>query len=571
MPKSRKVTVAEVYLRLLKSRGVDYIFANAGTDFAPIIEAYAAVKDQSKLPEPITVPHENVAISMAHGYYLATGKVAAVMVHVTVGTANAICGLYNASRDRVPILFTAGRTPLTEFELHGSRNAGIHWAQEMFDQAGMLRELVKWDYELRNGAQVASVVDRALELARSEPGGPVYLSLPREVLGMDVELPEIGDGSLRRPAVPAAADANAIDEAADILSRAENPLIVSRNAGRNAESAAALDALASAYAIPVLEYRPCTNGLAGDHPMNLGFDAKPHVSEADVIVTLDTDAPFTKQMQSPPAEDCRIIQIGADPLFENYPIRGFPRELAITSTLESALPMLSDALGTRRNGVKKRADARRKRIREIQKSRAERMKGALRKAKAGVPIHPAWISHCLDQATGGEAMVFNDYGLQLPFMRNTKPRTHFGTPLAGGLGWGTGATIGARFGANGRLCVSATGDGSYMFSNPVPATQVSAAYDKPILSIVLNNSRWFAVQRATMSMYPQGKAVQSNRMAMSTLEPSPKFEMVADMMDGFGERVDDPAEMAGALDRAIKAVTVDRRPAVLNVICGADY
>lgn len=110
-----------------------------------------------------------------------------------------------------------------------------------------------------------------------------------------------------------------------------------------------------------------------------------------------------------------------------------------------------------------------------------------------------------------------------------------------------------------------------MFSNPVPATQVSAAYDKPILSIVLNNARWFAVQRATMSMYPQGKAVQSNRMAMSILEPSPKFEMVADMMDGHGERVDDPAEMAGALDRAIKAVTVDRKPAVLNVICGADY
>ena len=571
MPKSKKVTVAQVYLRLLKSRGVDYIFANAGTDFAPIIEAYAAVKDQSKLPEPITVPHENVAISMAHGYYLATGKVAAVMVHVTVGTANAICGLYNASRDRVPILFTAGRTPLTEFELHGSRNAGIHWAQEMFDQAGMLRELVKWDYELRNGAQVTSVVDRALELARSEPCGPVYLSLPREVLGMDVELPEIGDGSLRRPAVPAAADAGAIDEAADILSRAENPLIISRNAGRNAESAAALDALASAFSIPVLEYRPCTNGLAGDHPMSLGFDAKPHVSEADVIVTLDTDAPFTKQMQSSPAEDCRIIQIGADPLFENYPIRGFPRELAITSTLEAALPMLSDALGARRNGVKKRADARRKRIKEIQKSRAEWMKGALQKAKADAPIHPAWVSYCLDQATGGDAMIFNDYGLQLPFMRNTKPRTHFGTPLAGGLGWGTGATIGARFGANGRLCVSATGDGSYMFSNPVPATQVSAAYDKPILSIVLNNSRWFAVQRATMSMYPKGRAVQSNRMAMSTLEPSPKFEMVADMMDGHGERVDDPAEMAGALDRAIKAVTVDRRPAVLNVICGADY
>src|SRR5256885_9573718 len=104
------------------------------------------------------------------------------MVHVSVGPANALCGVFNAARENVPILFTAGRSPLTETGLAGARDTYIHWAQEMFDQAGMLREMVKWDYELRNGAQLETVIDRALTLATSPPEGPGYLSLPREGL-----------------------------------------------------------------------------------------------------------------------------------------------------------------------------------------------------------------------------------------------------------------------------------------------------------------------------------------------------------------------------------------------------
>lgn len=145
-------SVASNYLQALLDRGIEYVFANAGTDFAPIIEALVAAKNEGRpAPEFILVPHENVAISMAHGYFLATGKPSAVMVHVTVGTANALCGLMNASRDCAPILLTAGGTPSTESGHIGSRNASIHWGQDSFDQGGMVREYVKWDYELRPG------------------------------------------------------------------------------------------------------------------------------------------------------------------------------------------------------------------------------------------------------------------------------------------------------------------------------------------------------------------------------------------------------------------------------------
>ncbi|MEE8333383.1 MAG: thiamine pyrophosphate-binding protein, partial [Alphaproteobacteria bacterium] len=125
-------SVAEAYLALLADRGVDYMFGNAGTDFATVIEALSKAQlGESNAPIPVTVPHENVAVSMAHGYFLATGRIQTVMLHVSVGTANGVCGVFNATRERVPILFTAGRTPINEDGADGARSIYIHWAQEM--------------------------------------------------------------------------------------------------------------------------------------------------------------------------------------------------------------------------------------------------------------------------------------------------------------------------------------------------------------------------------------------------------------------------------------------------------
>src|SRR5712691_7618879 len=197
-------SVAAAYLALLADRGVDYLFGNAGTDFAPLIEAYAeAAQAGIAVPRPMLATHENLAVAMAHGYAMVSRRIPAVMAHVSVGTANMICAAMNASRENVAILLTAGRSPLTETGLPGSRDGYIHWAQEMYDQAGMLREIVKWDYELRNGEQLATVVDRALAIAATEPRGPVYLSLPGEVIAALACEPEHPSSSPAPPASPA--------------------------------------------------------------------------------------------------------------------------------------------------------------------------------------------------------------------------------------------------------------------------------------------------------------------------------------------------------------------------------
>src|SRR3954470_13877990 len=250
-------TAADAWLTLLAARGVDYLFANGGTDFAPVVEAYAKGQKLAwKLPHIVIVPHENMGVAMAHGYTMITGRPQAMMVHVGVGTANAMNGLINASRQNVPILFSAGRTPITESgPLPAARNNYIHWAQEHFDQGGMLREFMKWDYELRHAEQVETVIDRALAIAKSEPQGPVYVTLPREVLASSFS----ANFSIKptiAPASPPAADPATFEEAAKLLGEAHHPLLITANGGRTAEASQAIEQLAQNLAVPVVHYRP---------------------------------------------------------------------------------------------------------------------------------------------------------------------------------------------------------------------------------------------------------------------------------------------------------------------------
>src|SRR5438874_1926836 len=227
-------STAEAYLELLASRGVEYVFANAGTDFAPLIEAWAKRLAQGQaLPRPVTVPHETPAVAMAHGYAMVTGRPQAVMVHVIVGAANALAGIINASRVGVPMLFTAGRNPITEAGMPGARNRPIHWAQESFDQAGLAREFVKWDYELRNFVQLETVVDRALAIASAEPQGPVYLTLPREVLSEAQESFEYSATSRAPKPTATMAGPEGRAEAAKVLAAARWPRWRRRSARRS--------------------------------------------------------------------------------------------------------------------------------------------------------------------------------------------------------------------------------------------------------------------------------------------------------------------------------------------------
>jgi acetolactate synthase-1/2/3 large subunit len=567
-PKTQQAeNVAGAYLALLADRGVDYLFGNAGTDFAPLIEAYArAAQAGVAVPRPILATHENLAVSMAHGYGMVSRRIPAVMVHVSVGTANMICGAMNAARENVAILLTAGRSPLTETGLLGSRDGYIHWAQEMYDQAGMILEIVKWDYELRNPEQLATIVDRALAIAASEPRGPVYLSLPREVIAAPPAQPELQPSPTGLvAAAPAAPDASAIAAAARILAQAKRPLIVTANAGRDAAAFGALAEFTEQFAIPLVQHRPRYFSLPSSHPMNLGFNPARLIQSADAILVIESDVPWLPS-QATPGKECKVVHCGLDPLFTRYPVRGFPCDVAITGGTVAILSALTAALDAARNAE---AVAQRRRwVKEERAALTAGWKAAHDVAKGKSPPDPAWVSHCIDRAKDPRCIVINEYTLFPEHCSFEAPDLYFGSSSASGLGWGPGAALGAKLARPDSPVMAVVGDGAYIFSNPVAVHYASAMHELPVLFVVMNNAMWGAVQRSTRAMYPGGLAMKSNDPAFVHLGSLPAFEDICKAAGGYGERVDDPAALPGALERAWSVVNNERRQALLNVICG---
>ena len=561
-------SVAANFLDALYAQGIKYVFANAGTDFAPVIEAMVLAAEQNRpIPRFITVPHENVAISMAHGYYLATGEPVAVMVHVTVGTANALCGLMNASRDNAPILLMAGHTPSTETGHIGSRNAGIHWGQDSFDQGGIVREYVKWDYELRAGQKVEDLVERALDIAMSEPRGPVYLHMPRELLGDQVRTePRVPRqrplGS--RPAIPSR---EAVQEAAEAIAEAEFPLIMTAYSGRDHENVAQLGRLATDFGIAVgIPFEPSSRELniPSSHPMYIGMHPIDAISRADVIIALDCEVPWVPSIVTP-RSDVFLIQMSADPFFSKYPIRGFEADLPIAGSTAAALAMLQETLQTACADRRNLIETRRETITAMGTARRQKLATTMEDAATSRPIHPAWVAHCINEIKKTDTIIVNEIGVPLDFLELETPGTYFSSSLAGGLGFALGASLGVKFGSPSSNVIVILGDGSYMFGNPTATHFVARSQGLGTTTIVMNNQRWHAVHRSTLAMYPDGKAAGVDLMPLVDLGPSPDYEKIIQACGGYGERVEDPAELPGALERALDANN-QGIPALLNLI-----
>ena len=556
----RPTIAAEAFLRALADHGTDYFFANPGTDFPPIVEAFSrAKKTNAKVPKPVLVPHENLAVAMAHGAYLMNGRPQAVMVHVNVGTANTINNLTNLSRDRVPLILAAGRTPITEKGSFGSRSRPIHWAQEMFDQAGMVREMVKWDYELRVPGQIGDVVSRGVEVAMAHPRGPVYLVLPREPLAAPLTEP-IAPIKPRPQAAPAYPDPRTIATLAEWIAAAERPLIVT--AALAAEAVPVLERLAERCAIPVVAHGARTMCLPSSHPMHFGFEPGALLTDADLVIVIESDVPWIPHLQHPPG-GCRVAHIGEDPFYVRYPMRSFPSDLAVQAGAAQALDALARAVEPRLQMADARIAARRARLTDRMRTRRAQL---AKDSAAGTTISPEYLSHAIGEAVGKDAIIINEYPLRPDHCAREKPGTFFSLGPAGGLGWGLGAALGAKLAAPDELIVATLGDGSYMFAIPMVGHWVSAVHKLAILTVVFNNSRYGAVRRATLSMFKDGAAGETDGRTLADLDPSPPFEDMARAQGAHAERVEKPADLPEALARARAVVVNEHKQALLNVI-----
>ena len=558
---TRTITAGGALLARLKAVGVDYIFANSGTDFPPIIEglAEAAAKDIA-LPRAIVIPHEHAAMGMAHGYYLATGRAQAVMAHTNVGLANCAIGAINMATEHVPVLLFSGRTPTLEQGRLGARTVPIGWGQEMRDQTALVREATKWDYELRFPEQALEVVDRAYAIASSTPRGPVYVSLPREVLCEPCPSDELNTPSRMAP-VGVGPATGALETAASWLAAARNPVVVAQRGAGSAEGFAALAALADAWAIPVVHYWPNHIAIPTDHPMSVGSNPEPWLSEADVVLVLDCLAPWSPEVNKLPS-GCRVIQAGPDPLYSRFPVRNFAADLSLVGEPGDIVLGLSRAMqahrpegcAERRASVSAAADE----IRASTRLAAER--------GGGEQMTKAWVSLCLSRAIEGQdAVVLSELGCPLEPLTLRTAGSWYQEPHSGGLGWSLPCALGMQLAQPDRLIIPTMGDGSYMFANPVACHQIAEALGLPVLVLVLNNREWGAVRRAVLGTYPDGYAARMNQMPLVSLDPTPDFAQVAAASRAWSARVEVAAELPGVLAAAIEHVLTKRTQALVEI------
>lgn len=553
-------TAAHRFLHRLWRNGVTHLFANAGTDFPPIIEAYAAAGGVD-MPNILAIPHENVAVSMASGYALATGRPQAVMVHVNVGLANTICGVMNASLAQIPMILAGGRTPWLEKGHIGARNRYIHWAQEMPDQGALVRQHTKWDYELRAADQIDDLVDRAAVIATSEPMGPVYLSLPREVLADTANQPEKHFPNITKVEL-GAPDSKAIFETARRLAAAEYPLIIANGAGRTAEETNLLTALAETYAIPVTVSSPSYIAVPQDSPAHAGFAPENEFATADVILVINSDVPWIPSLCEP-KDNAWIAHLAPDPNFETYPVRSFSCHQPLKGSVADGLRALKNALDEMNCEI---SAARRERLSRLH----EDMRGSVERARAsgsGLKFPRAEASAVLGEAVGADAIIVNELGAHVPHLNRCKAETYFQSSPAGGLGWALGAALGIKLARPDELVVCAVGDGSYMFGNPTPAHYVAKAHNLPVLFVVFDNGGWGAVDKATLSMYPDGEAIKKNIGVFSSFDEPPDYTLVAAASGAHTATATNSIEAREVLDEAVRVVREEGRQALVRLIC----
>jgi len=559
-------TTSTAFLEALAEARVRYIFANLGSDHPGIIEALAQVKADGReheFPQLIVCPHETVALSAAHAYASLTRQPAAVMVHVDSGTQNLGGAVNNAMRGRVPVLIFAGAAPYTiDNDVPGGRNEFIHWIQDVHDQRGILRNYVKYDNEIRSGLNVKQLVHRALQIARSEPAGPVYLVGPREVMEEPVP-PYDGHPSRYPPIAPAALTGDVAEEIAAALSGAEHPLIITSYLGRNPSAVPVLVALAEALAIPVLESAAFCVNFPADHPLHAGYQfttrqQNPLLADADVILVIDSDIPWIPA-SSRPSPDAAIYAIDIDPVKAGMSMWHIPARTLACADSKVALEQIrqsvrpSAKVATRFAALTAASQVRRAAL------------DALEVPADGV-ITPRYLTACVREAlAGSDAVVLTEaitnFQVVAEHLRASEPGSLLGSG-GGSLGWAGGGAVGAKLASPERPVVSLVGDGSFIFGVPSAAQWVARRYACPSLTVIYDNRGWRAPKQSTLGVHPDGAAARADDFHVS-FEPEADLPGIAAAAGGaWAATVDDPAALPGVLKEAFSVVRGGRSAVV---------
>ncbi len=573
-PHAPAPTGASHFLQGLTDLGIRYVFANMGTDHVSLIEEMARWRSLGKAhPEVILCPHENVAVHMAAGYAAITGEGQGVLVHVDAGTANAAMGAHNLRRARLPALLMAGKAPYTlRGELPGSRDNYVHFVQDPFDIASLVRPYVKWEYNLPTPVVAREALRRAHTMMQSDPPGPVFMTLPREVLADRAAVPadQHFDAERYGPVRLGGIDEARAALIAERLIHATHPVLITSYLGRKAEAVQALEELALLCGLRVVDTMPTTLGISRMSPCFAGFDPSAVLPQADVGLLVDVDVPWLPKFVKPDP-DTWWAHIDVDPLKDDWPMWGFATHLRIQADAATVLRQIAAAVRARADDVFRARVA--DRLKALEAAKQSRLEAYARQAAhPGKPgaLSAAHVCAALSRALAPEDIVINEAIRNAPAVLQQVVRTH---PLSllggagGGLGFSGSMALGARLARPDSRVVNVLGDGAFHLGTPSSVYAVSQRYGIPIFTVVLDNGGWQAVKEAVLRVYPDGAAFASDEFQARLQGSVRQFEKVGEAFGAYGECLHDPDQVDAAIARCLRALD-EGRSAVLNVQIG---
>ncbi|KAG8406040.1 hypothetical protein J3458_021381 [Metarhizium acridum] len=538
-------TASFAFFDALCGAGVTHCFVNLGSDHPSIIEAM--LKGQREkgdcFPRIVTCPSEMVAMSMADGFARVTGKPQCVIVHVDVGTQALGVAVHNASVGRAPVLVFAGMSPCTlEGELRGSRTEFIHWLQDIPDQKAILGQYCRYAAEIKTGANIKQMVNRALQFATSGPQGPVYLCATREVLEADLEPYEIQQDQWD-PVELGGLSQRSADRIAEALARAERPLVMTGYSGRNLQIPAVLVQLADVVkALRILDASGSDMCFPANHPAWLGMRIGAHgaIEEADVIVVLDCDVPWIPT-RCRPKKDATIFHIDVDPLKQQMPLFYIPSQARYRA---DALIALEQILRELTGGQAARVLAERDTAATEELRNASHSKFLSKIAHAARPFASGsfgtgYLSSVLRRVCPDETIWAVEAVTNTTFIHDNIQPAVPGSWIncgGGGLGWSGGGALGIKLATDsqaggtgkGKFVCQIVGDGTYLFSMPGSVYWISKRYSIPVLTIVLNNDGWNAPRKSYVLVHPDGEtATATNEDINISFSPSPDYAGIA--------------------------------------------
>jgi acetolactate synthase-1/2/3 large subunit len=557
-------TASSAILDALTEAGVEYLFANFGSDHPGLIEAIAEARAANRpCPKVITSPTEMVAMSAAHGFAQASGRAQAVLVHVDCGTQALGGAVHNAAKGRVPVFILAGLSPATqEGEARGRRHEFIQWIQDVRDQRGLVRGYVRYENEIRVGANARQIVHRALQFAHSEPRGPVYVTAAREVL--ESEVPRARDTRPWPPVVPGALSAELAAEIGAALAAAENPLIVTSYLGRSVAAVRELVGLAEALGVGVMESVPNYMNFPTLHPCYQGVQWNERrqneaLARADVVLVLDSDVPWISAVSKPRA-DARIFHIDADPLKEQMPLWYIGATRQCQADAATALRQIRAAARADDARVAQRRE-------RLAASHAAWHRGVSDRERPRDALTAEYLVAAIRDAIGDDAIVVSESVTNFHVVSQHLRRMHPGTLFSSGggsLGYNGGAALGVKLARPDALVVAICGDGSYLFSQPSTVHWMSRACQAPFLHVVLNNGGWRAPRQAVLSVHPDGIAAKAPKIDIDFPQPPDYAGIAAAAGGAHAETLRQVADVRPALERALRAVREEGRSAVID-------